>query len=72
MQPVHGPVGAVLVVVEILPGTAEEPELAAGVLPAAGEAGSVSGSAPASKGERSGKGRRRGQDGAAGDDKKDK
>jgi len=41
-------------------------------LPAAGEAGSVSGSAPASKGERSGKGRRRGQDGAAGDDKKDK
>lgn len=41
-------------------------------LPAASEAGSVSGSAPASKGERSGKGRRRGQDGAAGDDKKDK
>jgi multidrug efflux system membrane fusion protein len=40
-------------------------------LPAAGEAGSVSGSAPASKGERSGKGRRRGQGGAAGDDKKD-
>ena len=40
-------------------------------LPAAGEAGSVSGSAPASKGERSGKGRRRGPGGAAGDDKKD-
>jgi len=40
-------------------------------LPAAGEAGSVSGSAPASKGERSGKGRRRGPGGVAGDDKKD-